>query len=219
MHQFTAYLRDLHLSAGRPPIRQLAKVTGYGKTTIADALSGRAIPTWDVMQTLIAALDGDETEAKARWVAVKGSDMTGERVPEWLIRVHEPVQGFWPGRGLVEACLLARDDPRAAIGDGWEVLRVPTLHLSARHYEDVAGSWSSNVVDTLRRAREDGRLPPWVPEQAALLHEMYVRSLMTTPDEPGALSALAAVQFVNLAYRLGWLVWEAAHPREEERRD
>jgi hypothetical protein len=48
---------------------------------------------------------------------------------------------------------------------------------------------------------------------------MYVRSLMTTPDEPGALSALAAVQFVNLAYRLGWLVWEAAHPREEERRD
>jgi hypothetical protein len=197
MHQFTAYLRDLHLSAGRPPIRQLAKVTGYGKTTIADALSGRAIPTWDVMQTLIAALDGDETEAKARWVAVKGSDMTGERVPEWLIRVHEPVQGFWPGRGLVEACLLARDDPRAAIGDGWEVLR----------------------VHTLRRAREDGRLPPWVPEQAALLHEMYVRSLMTTPDEPGALSALAAVQFVNLAYRLGWLVWEAAHPREEERRD
>jgi hypothetical protein len=216
MHQLTSYLQASHISAGKPTMRQLANSTGYAKTTISDALTGRTIPTWNVTKALIGALGGDEAKARAEWIAAKGPDATGERAPEWLISVHELVPRFPAGRGLVEACMLASEDPRAAIGDGWEVVRLTALQLSAKHYKDVPGSWSSNVVETLRRAREDGRLPRWVPEQAALLHTMYVRSLMTEAGEPGAASALAAVQYVNLAYRLAWLVREMTFPAGEE---
>ena len=217
MHQLTSYLQTLRISAGKPTMRQLARSTGYGKTTIGDALTGRAVPTWHVTKALIKALGGDEARAQAEWIIAKGTDTTTEQVPDWLISVHEPVPIFPTGGGLVEACVLARDDPQAAIGDGWEVIRVSALQFSARHYKDVPGSWSSNVVETLRRACEDGHLPFWVPEQATLLHAVYVRSLIA---DPGEVSALAAVQYACLAYRLAWLVWETTHlPGEELRHD
>src|SRR5580698_5415918 len=110
MNQLTSYLQVSHINAGKPTMRQLANSTGYGKTTISDALTGRAIPTWNVTKALIGALEGDEAKARAEWIAAKGADATGERAPEWLISVHEPVPRFPTGRGLVEACMLAGED-------------------------------------------------------------------------------------------------------------
>jgi hypothetical protein len=213
-NQVTEYLRSLHINSGKPTIRELARSTGYGKTTVSDALGGRGLPTWEVTKALVTAMGGDQADAQARWSTAKGAHGARvDKVLEWLISVRESVPRLPSGRGLAVACALAQEDPCAAIGDGWEVIRVTALQLSAKYYEDVPGSWSSNVVETLRRARQDGHLPAGVPEQAALLHRTYVRSRMPQPDE--GLSPLAALQYVCLAYRLSWLVWETTYPSDE----
>lgn len=205
--QVTEYLKMLHVTSGKPTIRELARATGYGKTTVSEALAGRAVPTWPVTASLVNVMGGDQAEARTRWSASKGASTAhADQELEWLICVREPVPALPSGRGLSAACALAPEDPRAAIGDGWEVIRVSTLQLSAQYYQDVPGSWSSNVVDTLRRARIDGHLPEWVPEQAASLHTIYVKSLIHEQEEGP--SPLAALQFVFLAYRLSWLVRE-----------
>lgn len=213
--QVTEYLKSLHINSGKPTMRELAKWTGYGKTTISDALNGRGIPTWTVTEALVSAMGGDQAEARACWSTSKGAHTAhADQALEWLISVHESVPALPSGRGLVAACALAREDPRAAIGDGWEVIRLTALQLSAKYYQDLPGSWSSNVVDTLRRAREDGYLPTWVPEQAALLHRTYVTSQMLVGPEDRP-SLLTALQYVCLAYRLSWLVRETTFPSDE----
>lgn len=212
--QVTEYLKSLHISSGQPTIRELAKSTGYGKTTVSDALNGRAVPTWTVTKALVSAMGGDQADARARWSATKGAYTAhADQALEWLISVREPVASLPSGRGLIAACALAQGDRHAAIGDGWEVIRVSALQFSAKFYEDLPGSWSSNVVDTLRRACEDSHLPAWVPEQAALLHRMYVKSQMPEPEEGP--SPLAALQYVFLAYRLSWLVRETTFPQDD----
>jgi hypothetical protein len=205
--QVAEYLKTLHVTSGKPTIRELARSTGYGKTTVSEALGGRAVPTWPVTAALVSVMGGDQAEARTRWSAAKGAGTAhADRGLEWLICVRESVPAPRSGRGLSGACALAPEDPRAAIGDGWEVIRVSALQLSAKYYQDVPGSWSSNVVDTLRRACLDGHMPDWVPEQAKLLHTIYVKSLMHEPQEGP--SPLTALQYVFLAYRLSWLVWE-----------
>ena len=207
------YLSALRIKAGNPTIRELARATGCGKTTVGDALTGRVVATWPVTKALVNALGGDESEARTQWGSAKGAGSVREgELPEWLISVRVSVPEFRAGRGLVDACTLAQHDPGAAIRDGWEVIRLSALQLSGQHYGDVPGSWSSNVVETLRRARDDGRLPPGVAEQAKLLHHMYVVTMMPEPE--ARMSSTAAVQYVCLAYRLAWLVWDVAYPHD-----
>lgn len=210
------HLDSLRINAGKPTIRELARKTGCGKTTVGDALTGRIVPTWDIIRALVNALEGNEAdvaEAKVLWSAAKGAAIANEdQVQSWLISVAEEGPGLPTGRGVVAACVLAQDDPVAAIRDGWEVIRVSALQLSALHYKDVPGSWSSNVVDTIRRARDDGMLPAGTAEQAKLLHHMYVDSVI--PDPEARISSQVAVQYVCLAYRLAWLIWQTAHPRD-----
>lgn len=212
--QITEYLKLIHINSGKPTIRELAKTIGYGKTTVSDALNGRSLPTWDVTKALVSAMGGDQSEARVRWSASKGSGTAhADQSLEWLMSVRQSVLPLPTGRGLVAASALAQENPRAAIGDGWEVIRLAALQLSAKYYEAVPGSWSSNVVDTLRRAREGGHLPAWVPEQASLLHITYVRSQMLDPEIE--LSTVVALQYVCLAYRLSWLVHEITFPSPE----
>lgn len=139
--QVTEYLRSLHVNSGKPTIRELAKSTGYGKTTVSDALNGRVVPTWNVTKALVSAMGGDQADAQARWSAAKGVHTAhADQALEWLISVRESVPSFPSGRGLVAACALAQEDPCAAIGDGWEVIRVSALQLSAKYHQDVPGS-------------------------------------------------------------------------------
>ena len=212
--QVAEYLKSLHVNSGKPTIRELARSTGYGKTTVSDALNGRAVPTWNVTEALVNAMGGDQADARARWSAAKGARTPhADQALEWLISVRESVPSLPSGRGLVAACALAQENPRGAIDDGWEVIRLTAAQLSVKYYEDVPGSWSSNVVDTLRRARDDRHLPAWVPEQAALLHRMYVMSRMSEPGRGP--SPMAALQYVCLAYRLSWLVRETTFPPDD----
>jgi hypothetical protein len=57
----------LRADAGVPSIRQMATQAAYGKSTISEALSGRRLPTWDVARKLVAALGGDDEEARKLW--------------------------------------------------------------------------------------------------------------------------------------------------------
>lgn len=67
MSELGDYLHGIHLEAGRPSTRTLARLTGVSHTTIADALSGRRTPSWTVLEPLVTQLGGSLDEAKRRW--------------------------------------------------------------------------------------------------------------------------------------------------------
>jgi hypothetical protein len=69
---FGAELRRLRIEAGEPAFRSRAHSTGYGRTTLHDALQGNRLPTLDVTLGLVRALGGNEDEWRARWVSVRG---------------------------------------------------------------------------------------------------------------------------------------------------
>jgi len=68
---FGAELRRLRIEAGEPAFRSLAHSTGYGRTTLHDALQGNRLPSLDVTLGLVRALGGNEDEWRARWVTVR----------------------------------------------------------------------------------------------------------------------------------------------------
>jgi transcriptional regulator with XRE-family HTH domain len=57
--EFAACLRELRLQAGSPSFRQLAKITNYSSSTLADATSGRRPPTEPVLKALVSACGAD----------------------------------------------------------------------------------------------------------------------------------------------------------------
>jgi hypothetical protein len=70
---FGADLRRLRFEAGEPAFRSLAHTTGYGRTTLHDALKGDRLPALDVTLGLVRALRGNEDEWRARWVAARAA--------------------------------------------------------------------------------------------------------------------------------------------------
>jgi Protein of unknown function (DUF2690)/Helix-turn-helix domain len=60
-----ARLRELRSQAGSPSFRHLAKLTHYSSSTLADATSGKRLPTEPVLRAFVAACGGDTTQ----WVA------------------------------------------------------------------------------------------------------------------------------------------------------
>ncbi len=60
-------LRDLHAAAGKPSSRQLARELGtVSHTTVAEALSGRRIPSWPVTASIVRQLGGSDAELEFR---------------------------------------------------------------------------------------------------------------------------------------------------------
>lgn len=57
--EFAAQLRDLRVQSGAPSFRQLAKFTNYSSSTLADATSGRRLPTEPVLKALVSACGAD----------------------------------------------------------------------------------------------------------------------------------------------------------------
>jgi hypothetical protein len=57
--EFAAQLRDLRVQSGAPSFRQLAKLTHYSSSTLADATSGRRLPTEPVLKALVSACGAD----------------------------------------------------------------------------------------------------------------------------------------------------------------
>src|SRR5690242_15260096 len=61
-------LVDLHAAAGRPSARQLALSIGdVSHTSVADALSGRRIPSWQIVSKIVVALAGDDSGHQQRF--------------------------------------------------------------------------------------------------------------------------------------------------------
>lgn len=65
-------LRDLHLQAGRPSARAVARLAGdVSHTTVAEALSGRRLPTWPVLDKIVRALEGEADRFRELWTDVE----------------------------------------------------------------------------------------------------------------------------------------------------
>ncbi|WP_331740707.1 helix-turn-helix transcriptional regulator [Streptomyces sp. NBC_01006] len=63
---FARFLAQQRAKAGAPSLRQLAATTGYGKSTISEALAGHRLPTWPVAGALVETFGGDVDEARER---------------------------------------------------------------------------------------------------------------------------------------------------------
>ncbi|MEO3861613.1 NACHT domain-containing protein [Acrocarpospora sp. B8E8] len=69
---FASALQDLHAKAGKPSARRLATEIGtVSHTTVAEALSGRRVPTWPVVASIVRQLGGADVEPIFRrlWAA------------------------------------------------------------------------------------------------------------------------------------------------------
>ncbi|CAL9439660.1 hypothetical protein SUDANB95_02204 [Actinosynnema sp. ALI-1.44] len=74
--EFAEDLRALREKAGNPPYRALAAEAGYAASTLAEATSGRRLPTLPVTLALVDALGGDPAEWERRW-----RDLASEPAP------------------------------------------------------------------------------------------------------------------------------------------
>ncbi|WP_223833036.1 AAA family ATPase [Streptomyces venezuelae] len=110
---FAAELRRLREKAGSPPYRRLARDAHYSSTTLADAASGRRLPSLPVTLAYVRACGGDTEAWEARWRAL--------------------------GARLAATEDRAGDDGVDDGGDGGvERLRGPYVGLAAFQPEDVA---------------------------------------------------------------------------------
>jgi hypothetical protein len=75
----------LYLEAGAPATRSV-NADGTSHTTIADAISGRKIPSWTVLHRIVVGLGGDPGEIQPLWVAYRAAmhtvDQLAGRAPE-----------------------------------------------------------------------------------------------------------------------------------------
>ncbi|WP_326793961.1 helix-turn-helix transcriptional regulator (plasmid) [Streptomyces sp. NBC_00841] len=195
------FLKRLHAQAGAPSRREMAQQTGYGKSTIGDAFAGQRLPTWPVVQAMVAVTGGDEDEARDLWVAAKGGTHQAQQAPEWLTSVRTDPRRLITGLSFTDACATAATNPKKALDSSWEVLRLTGGQLSHVLYDAIPGHWSSDLVATFRRAEEDGHLPAGAAKVADTVHYHYVESNVH-PQVPPAISDV--LQIVPLAYRLAW---------------
>ncbi|MGW9024510.1 helix-turn-helix domain-containing protein [Streptomyces sp. NPDC055722] len=200
VEDFARHLVHLHAQAGAPSRRDLAERTGYGKSTISEALAGRRLPTWAVMEALVTVFGADQDEARELWVKARGP-VTAQEAPDWLTAVRADIPDLITGLSFVDACAAAASDPEKAIASSWEVLRLTAGQISHAFYNAIPGMWSSHIVDTFRRAEEDGRLPAGAAAVANTVHYRHVGANIRPPEIP---STAELLQIVVLAYRLAW---------------
>jgi hypothetical protein len=69
--QLVTALRELWEQAGRPTVRSIAEtVGGVSRTTVAEALSGKRIPTWRTCARIVDALSGEPDRYYYLWAEV-----------------------------------------------------------------------------------------------------------------------------------------------------
>ncbi|MBR7834422.1 cyclic nucleotide-binding domain-containing protein [Actinospica durhamensis] len=81
--EFAQELNSLRDSAGLS-IRALAHGMPYGKSTIADALSGRRLASWQLVEGIVRQCGGDPEEWREKWLSLRGAEPVEtptERVP------------------------------------------------------------------------------------------------------------------------------------------
>ncbi|MFF0409648.1 hypothetical protein ACFYUY_04340 [Kitasatospora sp. NPDC004745] len=200
----TNYLTGLRVAAGGPTVRQIAAQAHLGKTTVSGAFAGRKTPTWAVTSGIVKALSGNEVVAQRLWAAAARPPQPRTDIPPWLTDVQEDPPRLVAGHGFESACALAATDPRQAVEAAWEAVRLTAVSISHRHYADIPGNWTSNIVATYERAEADGKLPGGSTATAHTIHRYY----LTTRVDPNPPPVSTAMQVVVLAYRLAWEAWK-----------
>jgi hypothetical protein len=73
---FAIYLRDLQARYGQPTDKELARRTGWARSTVYELLHGKRLPTWEQARSLLHACaegDGDklEPQLRQRWLVAR----------------------------------------------------------------------------------------------------------------------------------------------------
>jgi len=67
-------LRELHLQAGLPSLRDVARRTcALSRDTVHRVLVGRSVPRWGPLELVVEALDGDVELFRELWIAAQRS--------------------------------------------------------------------------------------------------------------------------------------------------
>ncbi|MFB7499350.1 hypothetical protein ACFC09_32495 [Streptomyces sp. NPDC056161] len=75
-------MRKLRDKAGAPPYRKLARAAHYSSTTLADAASGRKLPSLPVTLAYVRACGGDAAEWEQRWHRLSAELARADELPD-----------------------------------------------------------------------------------------------------------------------------------------
>ncbi len=192
-------LRDLHVRAGRPSLRTIARaVGGISHMTVSDALKGRRVPSWDTVRRIGLYLSGDEETLHFQWVAATSEeDLLGGTGGEYLrqyrqqlLRLYEKLptftdlpSGAWVRFG--EIYVVPKLRIFSATGDE----TVPVLDLE-HFYEQLshavllgspgAGKTTALIAITrLSASRDDGLVPFLIPLRSFATEVPPARSVVS----------------------------------------
>jgi hypothetical protein len=154
--RFAQKLRDR-----RPPgatTRSMAGTTHYSHSAMADACSGRKLPTWDVTHAFLAACGADETEM-AEWR--QEYDRTRESVGRQLVKVGDAAvvvptrssSGLPTREGRLRPVKLDLADPLASIPKPHTVQTFDDLIYQLRVLKIATGNPSLGTVEKGLRDR------------------------------------------------------------------
>jgi transcriptional regulator with XRE-family HTH domain len=101
--EFAARLRELRVLAGSPPFRRLAKLTNYSPSTLADATSGRRLPTEPVLKALVSACGADPVPWLDDLRQLTADQAQPAAVPEPPEDARKRRTGRWPAAAAATA--------------------------------------------------------------------------------------------------------------------
>lgn len=71
-HDLLLALRELHLRAGEPSTRVIARCThALSHDTVHRILTGPGLPRWGPLELIVEALDGDVEAFRLLWIAAR----------------------------------------------------------------------------------------------------------------------------------------------------
>jgi hypothetical protein len=81
-HLLRAALRALHVRAGQPSTRVIARGIGsISHTTVSQTLRGDRVPSWPLLSKIVLGLGGDEDEFRDLWAATRHAGAPTEGLP------------------------------------------------------------------------------------------------------------------------------------------
>lgn len=83
-------LRRLHIEAGEPSSRHIARQAGISHDTVHRTLTGPALPRWTNVELVVHALDGDVEAYRARWLAARAAEEPARPAAGPAIAEHDP---------------------------------------------------------------------------------------------------------------------------------
>ncbi|MEU6404881.1 hypothetical protein [Streptomyces sp. NPDC046985] len=152
---FAADLRKLREKAGAPPYRKLARAAHYSSTTLADAASGRKLPSLPVTLAYVRACGGDPADWEQRWRRLSVELSQTDEVPD---AAHE--DGPYAGLSHFEAADAGRFFGRERLTEDLE------SRVRGNRFTAVFGASGSGKSSLLRAGllpRVSGGPAAWTP--------------------------------------------------------